>query len=230
MAPLPEHIFEGVVFFLNDDLSPELLATLKELLQTAGAQCWEDSAGEINKAFPRSYRFNPEKVTHVITSTLDFPEYEACIDPQADNVFNIAADSHAVVVDLLKCSLRTPEQPEWVQRSYTLGERQPERFYSPDAARIFSGVVIHASRMPKLEVELIMGAVQSLGGSYKLNLTKEVTHLITPSEDSSKLSVLREPQNRQLGICAVHPSWIDESVKFNRLVDTAPFAWPLDRA
>jgi twin BRCT domain len=116
-----------------------------------------------------------------------------------------------------------------VRRSYTLGERQPERFYSTDPARIFSGKILHASRLSKQEAELLYGAVQSLGGGYKLSLTKEVTHLITPVEDSTKLLVLRVGREvEDAGILAVHPAWVNESIKYNCLMDPTPFAWPLD--
>lgn len=60
-----------------------------------------------------------------------------------------------------------------------------------------------------------------------MNLTKEVTHVITPAEDSVKLRALRQPEHQKLGILAVHPAWINECIKLNHLVDPTPFSWPL---
>ena len=120
-------------------------------------------------------------------------------------------------------------QPDWVRRSYVLGGRQQEAYFSPDPTRIFSGIFIVASRLGKCETELLQGAVQAQGGSYQYNMTKEVTHLVTPHEDSIKLASLRRPESRDCGILAVHPAWINECTKFNTLIDPTPFLWPLDK-
>lgn len=166
---------------------------------------------------PPSWRFDPYAVTHVITATIQFPEYDGCGDPQADGIAEEADPVRATVVS-----------PHWVYRSYVLGARQAERYFSPDPARIFSGMVVHPSRLSTSEAELILAAVGSLGGHYRLNLTKEVTHLITPLEDSTKLRTLRQPAHAGLGILAVHPAWINECIKFNLLLSPDPFLWPLD--
>ncbi len=133
-----------------------------------------------------------------------------------------------------------------------LNRAEPERYYSADPARIFSGITVHMSRMNQTEAEMLMGIVHSLGGAWRTQLTSDVTHLVTPEEDSRKLQILRAmgakplssgtggtPQGtpssstaaggERLQILAVHPAWINESVKFNLLVDPQPFAWPLDR-
>lgn len=103
--------------------------------------------------WPESYRFDPQLVTHVITGTITFTEYDDCGDPQADGIAHEADPDRATVVS-----------PSWVIRSYALGYRQPERYYSPDPARIFSGIIVHPSRMSTSETELILAAVTSLGG------------------------------------------------------------------
>lgn len=61
---------------------------LKALLEKEGGIAWEDTGKEIPQDYPFSYRFDPLHTTHVVTTTLNFPEYASCIDPQADGVWD----------------------------------------------------------------------------------------------------------------------------------------------
>lgn len=54
------------------------------------------SPGEINPA----WRFDPDVVTHVITTTINFPEYDACGDPMADGTSSDKEQGHATVVSV----------------------------------------------------------------------------------------------------------------------------------
>lgn len=69
----------------------------------------------------------------------------------------------------------------------------------------------------------------ALGGSFRMQFTKEVTHLLTPSSESSKLRALRTGSYEHWHIHAVHPAWIYACTEARRALSQHPFRWPLQR-
>ncbi len=58
---------------------------IRQLLRRGGATAWDQlEDASVPEHLPRSYRFDPAVVTHVIALSLHLPEYERCIDMQAD--------------------------------------------------------------------------------------------------------------------------------------------------
>lgn len=98
---------------------------------------------------------NPATLTHCVTRTLDFPECQGLLDSGV-----------AIVL------------PSWVTRSVEMERLQLPRHYSPDTALFLAGLVVCTSGMPSYDAACIECGVESLGGQYRRELTREVTHLI----------------------------------------------------
>ncbi|KAK0561358.1 regulator of Ty1 Transposition [Tilletia horrida] len=191
---VPSTVFAQVIYFINDDFTPQDRAEIKQILDAGGATSSQDvgSAGSgpsTSDALPPGARFDPSRTTHVISSSLDFREYDACDDPQADDL-QAPTGKRACVVS-----------SQWVRRSWSLGALQPERYFSADPSLIFSGIVISCARLPKRDCELIAAAVISCGGAYREKLTREVTHLVANNRQGpkfAKLNAVFDAQEQQL--------------------------------
>ncbi|CAD6897913.1 unnamed protein product [Tilletia controversa] len=217
-------IFASIYYFINDDLTPTDRQELKNILDAGGATpasapvaptansttttatatapattTAADTAdtadtGPGSGELPPGARFDPSRTTHVIAASIDFPEYDACDDPQADDLHAPTGKRPCVV------------SSQWVRRSWSLGSLQPERAFSADPGLFFSGIVISCARLPKRDTELIAAAVISCGGAYREKLTREVTHLITNNRQGpkfAKLNAIFDAQEQQLANAAV---------------------------
>lgn len=69
-------------------------------------------------------------------------------------------------------------QPLWVTKTCDYKRRQDEQFFSPDPAKIFSGVTVCTEGLPAGDSEAVKGIVSALGGQWRGPLVAEVTHLI----------------------------------------------------
>jgi len=194
-------IFDSVVYFINDDLLASDRAELKQILDAGGASPAESNhangttqpSGPGSGALPPGARFDPAKTTHVISASIDFPEYDACDDPQADHLQQPSGKRACVV------------SSQWVRRSWSLGSLQPELYFSADPGLYFSGIVVSCARLPKQDTELIAAAVMSCGGNYRDKLTREVTHLIASNRQGpkfAKLNAIYDAQAQQLADAA----------------------------
>ncbi|KAK0519639.1 regulator of Ty1 Transposition [Tilletia horrida] len=212
-------IFASVVYFINDDLGPADRAELKQILDAGGATPAASAAGATaaassssasassskkktdsvltgpgSGALPPGARFDPSKTTHVISASVDFLEYDACDDPQADELMAPTGKRACVV------------SSQWVRRSWVLGALQQERFFSADPSLFFSGIIVSCSRLPTRDTELISAAVVSCGGGYRDKLTREVTHLVAANRQGpkfAKLNAISDAQEQQLADAAV---------------------------
>ncbi|KAE8218360.1 hypothetical protein CF319_g7751 [Tilletia indica] len=202
VAPNPtSNIFTSVLYFINDDLTPTDRAELKQILDAGGAtqaptasSASTSTGGPGSGELPPGARFDPSRTTHVISASVDFLEYDACDDPQADDL-QAPTGKRACVVS-----------SQWVRRSWALGTLQPERYFSADPGLFFSGIVVSCARLPKRDTELIAAAVISCGGAYRDKLTREVTHLIANNRQGpkfAKLNAIFDAQEQQLVEAAV---------------------------
>lgn len=96
---------------------------------------------------------SPDGLTHVVTPT---PNFESSV--------LLPSQIHLVT-------------PQWVERSIILGSPQPPQFYSPDPAMLFSGVVACSTGLGESDTLVLSAGVLSMGGQWRVGLTKDVTHL-----------------------------------------------------
>jgi len=121
-------------------------------------------------------------VTHIISTTSDFPDYDA------------AGEALIPVV-----------KPDWVQASITKRRLANPRQYSPDPRLFLSGVVVCCADLPSGDEDAIIGGVLAMGGLYSGAISKQVTHLVAlTSEDSRKCEIAL---SKKLPCKIVLPHW-----------------------
>ena len=129
----------------------------------------ENGAKEIERAATA----NPiplQDITHIISNTTDFPEYEAAND-----------------------ALKSVVKPDWVKASIAKGRLANPRQYSPDPRLYFSGLVVCCADLPSGDSDAIIGGVLAMGGLYSSLVSKMVTHIVALNMDSEKckMAVIR---------------------------------------
>ncbi|GAA5931308.1 hypothetical protein JCM3775_004989 [Rhodotorula graminis] len=216
-----EHLFNGVSFFITTTVHPDVRAALTDLLITwGGSPCpappTPSTSTPSSSTATRPPRFDPARVTHIVTDTLDFPELalvQARNEPGAHGGAS-AADAAVEVVT-----------PAWVTRSFDLQVLQPPRFYSADRALFFSGTIVCTSELPEPDTLAIHAAVVALGGQTRRELTREVTHLVCAAAHGHKYEMALK-FGTELGIVVVLPHWFEESLKLSTLVPIDIYRFP----
>jgi hypothetical protein len=118
------------------------------------------------------------KVTHIVSTTAEFPDYLDAIDS---------------FVNVVK--------PSWVTDCLKSKRVLNPRLYSPDRALFMSNVTVYCSDIPDGDVEAIHTAVLALGGATTSVMNRSVTHIV--ALDSSQ-PVQVSAKNR---LCAILPHW-----------------------
>lgn len=98
---------------------------------------------------------NMDKLTHILSSTSDFPDY---------------FDAISKFVNVVK--------PSWVSESLRSKRALNPRQFSPDPALFMSDVTVYCSDIPEGDVEAIHGTVVALGGVTTSVLSRVVTHIV----------------------------------------------------
>lgn len=228
-------LFNGVSFYLNDSLLPSVRAQLHDLLVASGAVPCPPAptAATAPGPSPRSPpRFDPARLTHFITDSLDFAEFDLLQDLNGRDVAHDrkgkgkSKEGHAggVMNNSTEDKVHVVT-PAWATRSYDLQTLQPPRFYSADKKLFFSGTVICTSELPTSDTRDIHQAVLTLGGQTRRELTREVTHLICMSESGRKYESAMK-YGAELGMQVVLPHWFEESFKHSMLVPTDVYRFP----
>lgn len=141
-----------------------------------------------------------DEVTHIISATPDFPEYDAATD-----------------------ALKSVVKPEWVTASIAKGRLANPRSYSPDPRYYFSGLVLCCADIPEGDKDAIMGGVLATGGLYSSSVTKVVTHIVALTMDHEKCqTVLR----KDLKCKIVLPHWFDDCLRIGKRLDEDPYLLP----
>jgi hypothetical protein len=121
------------------------------------------------------------KLTHIISNTSDFEDYE------------VALDSYVQVV-----------KPAWIRMSLSKKKQVNPRQYSPDPALILSDVVVCCGDIPEGDKEAVIGGVLALGGLHSEAATKLVTHIVALHYDDT---VVQKAVDRKLKCKIVVPHW-----------------------
>jgi len=133
------------------------------------------------KEIPRSDKIPLQDLTHIISTTIDFPDYDAVND-----------------------SLKSVVKPDWVNASITKGRLANPRQYSPDPRLFFSGLVVCCADLPSGDSDAIIGGVLAMGGLYSSAVSKMVTHIVALTTDSDKCQTAL---NKNLKVKIVLPHW-----------------------
>ena len=107
-----------------------------------------------------------EEITHIISNTIDFPDYQGAND-----------------------SLKSVVKPDWVEASIIKGRLSNPRQYSPDPRMFFSGLVVCCADLPAGDSDAVIGGVLSMGGLYSSAVTKQITHLVALTTEADKCQV-----------------------------------------
>jgi hypothetical protein len=102
-------------------------------------------------------------LTHVLSTTSDFPDYQGALD---------------TFIHVVK--------PSYVQQCIEKGKQMNPRQFSPDHNLILNDIVIACANIPEGDKEAIAGGVLAMGGMYSGQLTKLVTHLIALSDEDER--------------------------------------------
>ena len=130
---------------------------------------------------PSGTRIPIEETTHIISTTIDFPDYQAATD-----------------------ALKSVVKPDWVEASVTKARLSNPRQYSPDPRMFFSGLVVCCADLPRGDSDAIIGGSLAIGGLYSSAVTKQVTHIVALTMDSDKCQVAL---NKNLRCKIVLPHW-----------------------
>ncbi|KAF4556889.1 BRCT domain-containing protein [Elsinoe fawcettii] len=136
----------------------------------------------------------------VVAPNADFPQYQEALD---NNV-------HVV-------------KPSWIQQSLTKGRCVNFRQHSPDPALIFQDVIITFGDLPRGDKDAITAGVMAMGGLYSSSMTKLVTHIVSLTEDSEKIRIVK---GLKLPTKVVLPHWFDDCLKLGKKIHEGPYLLP----
>ncbi|KAL8919998.1 MAG: hypothetical protein Q9172_004692 [Xanthocarpia lactea] len=187
-------LFSQVHFVIVQSQSLKLsdAEALAKLLIDNGAQ--EHSLPGPNGKMPL------KEITHIISATPDFVEYDAATD-----------------------ALKSVVKPEWVTASVAKGRLANPRSYSPDPRLYFSGLVLCCADIPEGDKDAIMGGVLATGGLYSSSVTKSVTHMVALTMDHEKCQTVLK---KDLKCKIVLPHWFDDCMRIGKRLDEDPYMLP----
>ncbi|KAI0129453.1 BRCA1 C terminus domain-containing protein [Xylariales sp. AK1849] len=141
-----------------------------------------------------------EKVTHIISNTIDFPQF---------------TDAAAMMIPVVKS--------QWISASLVRNKQAQIRPYSPDPRMVFSEVILSCADIPPTDKEAIIGATMAMGGVDSENITKLVTHICALSMDHPKCRTAIE---KNLKCKIVLPHWFDDCFRLGKRIDEGPYLLP----
>ncbi|KAI5839772.1 hypothetical protein DFP73DRAFT_483593 [Morchella snyderi] len=190
----PPPLFADVVFHIvsSDTLPPSLAASVPQLLTTAGATAALPLDSHI--------RIDLASVTHIISTTVDFPGY---------------TEAERFMIPVVT--------PAWVTASRDKGRMVHARPYNPDPRFFFSGVMATVAELPEGDKEAICGGVVAMGGQYTGHLTRFTTHVVALNLDNDKC---RQALRKNLSVKIVLPHWFDDCLKLARRIPEDPYLLP----
>ncbi|KIY43340.1 hypothetical protein FISHEDRAFT_78219 [Fistulina hepatica ATCC 64428] len=138
--------------------------------------------------------------THVVTNTPNFEGH--------------SSTSAVVVTDT------------WVVKSFEHSRMRETMYYSPDPAKLFSGVVASSADIPESDVITMSAGIQALGGQWRSGLTADVTHLFAVSENSDKYAAAMAARHETSTVVLL-PHWFDDTIRLaSRSLPTTNYEWP----
>lgn len=187
-------LFEDVVYSIVDseEMPPDQTRIIIQIVQHNGGRYipFEDIDRDDNL----------DEITHIISATIDFPQYLKALDRGV-----------AIV------------KPTWVTHSVNKMKLCGTRQYTPDPSQFFQDVVVTTSGLPDGDKDAILAGVMALGGLYSNPLSKAVTHLVALNEDGPKVKMAHE---KNLSCKILLPHWFDDCLKLGRKINERPYLLP----
>ena len=141
----------------------------------------EEQGGEASVDGYDQDRLDVKQFTHIVTTTIDFPDYEN------------ASDAMIPVV-----------KPTWVNQSIARGKLANPRQYNPDPKAFLSDVVVCFGDLPEGDCDAIVGAVTAAGGLHSRRVASMVTHLVTLTMSADQCQFVL---SKKLSVKIVLPHW-----------------------
>ncbi|KAF4972278.1 hypothetical protein FSARC_1114 [Fusarium sarcochroum] len=190
-GPAPVFAECAIAFVSSSSLTLKLIGDLSSILEDDGATICE----------PRRDGSLPiEKVTHIISNTIDFPQF---------------TEAQAVMIPVVTT--------EWITSSIARRKQAQIRPFSPDPRMIFSEVVVTCADLPETDKESIAGATMALGGQESKDATRMTTHICALSMDHPKVQVALQKGWKGK---VVLPHWFDDCFKLGKRIDESPYLLP----
>ncbi|OAG43848.1 hypothetical protein AYO21_02075 [Fonsecaea monophora] len=146
------------------------------------------------------HRLDLRDITHVISTTSDFPDYNSCVD---------------ALIPVVK--------PTWFEHSLAKSKLLNPRQYCADPRYFMSDVVACVGDLPQGDADAIAGGILAMGGLFSSRLTSQITHIIALSMDSESVAIATK---KQLAVKVVLPHWVDDCLKLGRKIDEQPYQFP----
>ncbi|KAJ6442086.1 BRCT domain-containing protein [Purpureocillium lavendulum] len=181
----------AVAFVPSSSLAPKLISDLSAILEDNGATIRE----------PRRDGTIPiERVTHIVSNTIDFPQY---------------VESQAVMIPVVTM--------QWITQSVARRRLAQVRPFSPDPRMIFAEVVVTCADLPVMDKESIIGAVMALGGQESKDSTRLTTHICALTVDDPKV---QHATTRGFKGKWADDRRFDACFKLGKRIDEAPYLLP----
>lgn len=160
----------------------------------------QDNGGRAVLDFSPQGKLPLEDVTHLISPTIDFPDYDSAC---------------GALIPVVK--------PEWVDASISRNKLANPRQYNPDPRLFLSDVVVCCADLPEGDKDAIIGGVLAMGGLYSQKVASMVTHIVALTMDSEKCALV---ESKRLNIKIVLPHWFDDCLKLGKRIDERPYMLP----
>ncbi|KAL6875011.1 BRCT domain-containing protein [Trichoderma novae-zelandiae] len=181
----------AIAFVPSASLAPKLISSLATILVENGATTVE----------PRRDGSIPiDRVTHIISNTIDFPQY---------------TESQALMIPVVST--------QWITVSISRRKQAQVRAFSPDPRMIFSEVVVTCADLPQMDKESILGATMALGGQESKDAGRLTTHICALSMSHPKIVTALEKGWKGK---VVLPHWFDDCFKLGKRIDEGPYLLP----
>ncbi|KAL7924708.1 hypothetical protein ACQKWADRAFT_285748 [Trichoderma austrokoningii] len=181
----------AIAFVPSASLPPKLISSLQNVLTEHGATAVD---------YRRDGSLPIERVTHIVSNTIDFPQY---------------VESQAFMIPVVST--------KWITVSISRRRQAQVRPFSPDPRMIFSEVMVTCADLPQMDKESILGATMALGGQESKDVGKLTTHICALSMSHPKVVAAKEKNWRGK---IVLPHWFDDCFKLGKRIDEGPYLLP----
>ncbi|CCE82208.1 Piso0_001921 [Millerozyma farinosa CBS 7064] len=205
-------LFTGTLFLLvsSDDFRDDDVTSVKSLIEDEGGETIVKKEYENEKNLLNSGDDGESNspIGHIICTKTNFVEYT-----------------------LAKSSMIPVTTPLWVHVCKEKRKYCNPKNYNPDPKYFMRDVFICvADNLSQEDKELIYGGVSAFGGQYLDDLTRYTTHLIAIDMKNDKSIIAasanndqNETRNESIDIKIVSPEWIDDCLKFGRILNEGPY-------
>ncbi|KAG6311607.1 hypothetical protein E4U44_004143 [Claviceps purpurea] len=181
----------AIAFVPSNELTAQFIHELSNVVQDNGGTICEPRR---NGAIPI------EKVTHIISNTINFEQY---------------VESQAIMIPVVS--------DKWITSSVMKRKTAQVRPFSPDPRMIFREIVVTCADLPQMDKESILGATMALGGQESKDASRLTTHICALSMEAPKVDAAVK---RGFKGKVVLPHWFDACFKLGKRIDEGPYLLP----